>query len=229
MTANANARRLAPDGRSRAQEQSEYSAPLARSEVRVGNAVLGYRARKHPRRVEFAHLRVVAIERLIRARHGGPVDTDDGEAYARAAVGHVAEISDKHRRLNDPVEWCRRWCPGVLSEFGELWVLDLVHEHRRRRGLKADEIAILLGVTEAERVHLGLETFGAIDRRKDQRTRERKAKKAQREKARRIANGATPREHCLRALKPWEGYGWSEGYWRRQMKAGRVPDPRKQG
>lgn len=230
MTASAIACQHQSDQCPNADEGSEYwLAPATHEVVKVGNAVLGYRDRRHHRRVEFAHLRVVAIERLIRTRHGGPVDTDDGEAYARAAVGHVAEISADHRRLNDPVQWCRRWCPGVLDEFGEDWVWDLVNDHKsRRRGLKADEIAALLRVTEAERVSLGLQTFGAIDRNATQRHRERKARNREREKARRMAKGATPREKSLRALRPWDTYGWSEGYWRRQLKAGRVPDPRTQ-
>lgn len=88
-------------------------------EVRIGDAILGYKAvRQRLRRCKWDHSlgRIYDIERLIRARHGDAVpETDDAETYAEAiaAIFFVQFDEDEYVQT--------RWvgvCVGTLGRTG---------------------------------------------------------------------------------------------------------------
>jgi hypothetical protein len=94
------------------------------------------------------------------------------------------------------------------------------------RHFKADSLAKMLRLKDAERTACGIRTIGAIDLLKAERTKRRKARHRARQKARRVAKGATPREQALTRTRPWEGLGISRRTWERRGKPKRgVPWP----
>jgi hypothetical protein len=191
--------------------------PAGTVPLTVGSAVLGYfkktRGRPKP---SFAGLRLDAIRKLIQARHGGPVDTDDGEPYLLAALPHLVALAEARGRSVDAQFWCEELAPRVAAERDSTWFGQLECEFTIcRRRLTADGIADLLRVTTEEVRRYKLQTFGAIDRRKAQRKAERKAANRAYQKQKRAINGAIPREQSRARTKPWAACGISRAKWYR--------------
>ena len=172
-------------------------------------------------RVEILRLR--EIEAIIRQRFPDgivpdPEDTDDREtclAFVRAAA-----LSGSGQDLHT---WCRVFAPWVTDADLTPIITQVV---RRRRMLRADAVARMLGVTMRERQQLGLRTIGAAD--VDRGTRKRLAKQRKRERDRermaekRRSAGALDRAsyeaNSLSRLKPWEALGMSRRTWYRRGK-----------
>jgi hypothetical protein len=183
------------------------------------------RRRKGPRggkvKSGMAYLRLAEIQRLIRHRHDGPCDTDDGSIYLKAALPCLLNVnagSIAPENLDAVLAWQAVWTPRVPEVEAREMVEDLWRRaHARERiHLKADAVARLLGVRMAERACIGLCTIGATDKTKAERTAMRKAAKAERERKRREKAGATPHARSKTALKPWEDAGISRASWYRQ-------------
>jgi hypothetical protein len=192
---------------------------LGREEVRFGGALLGHRERRRASRVPFAVLRLSSIQKVIDSRYAGPCPSPDADRYLRAAAPYILVVGRITLR-----SWARRWTP-LLAHPESQQFFDRIAEEASslRRWPTADQLACHLGVTNAERLRLGLQTIGAIDRPKRQREADRRAADKAYQRAKRLEQGATPRERSLKATKPWEAHGISERHWRRQVKAGKIP------
>jgi hypothetical protein len=112
--------------------------PSRAKAVKVNGVVLGYqhrpvRARGTP--WSFVRQRLVEIEKLIGHRHGGPCDTDDGEAYLRAALPHIlaqdATAGTPMHRTN-AILWANRWTPRILDEVTLDWFNAIEAEFAKR-------------------------------------------------------------------------------------------------
>src|SRR5947199_1030415 len=75
---------------------------------------------------------------------------------------------------------------------------------QRRPHWTADDLAIALHLTDAERTALSIHTIGAVDYSKAARTKRRKRKNRDQERQRRAAAGAKPHSQSLSALEPWK-------------------------
>jgi hypothetical protein len=221
----------------------DQDAPVARvvpkgaKKLKVGGLTLGYShksARISARPGEpfsMARQRLAEEEALIAYRHGGPCDTDDGEAYLRAALPHILALpltaaTPMHR--TNAILWANRWVPRILDEVTLEWLDNLEHEYATRpRLLRADTLAKMLGVTKAERDALGLTTIGAVDWNKRQRGEARKKRKAARQRAKRAASpNYTPREQSAAKTEPWISAGFNtRRTWERHGKPAPVAIP----
>jgi hypothetical protein len=148
----------------------------------------------------FSRARIHEIARVVMHRHGELPDTDDCDVYLDAVAAHL-----------DPSDYLRfaARC-GVTLAAGDI---------APPRKIKADTLAQMLRITNAEREDLALRTIGACDVSKAERTKRRKAKDRERKRARRMAVGAIPRDMSLSRTRPWEREGISRRTWyrRRQM------------
>ena len=190
---------------------SSITPENAETVLRVDKVVLGYVHKPTRIRPAFnlARQRLREVEALIRLRHAGPVDTDDGGAYFAAAAPHLdsREVA---------LAWARRWTPRLTIEdvLAELDRIDA-----RRPTYRADKVARMLAVRRVERDELGLSTIGAVDLNKRQRLTERKLAARERERLRREYAGATPRDRSKSAMKPWVAEGISRAVWYRRKAA----------
>lgn len=213
----------------------DQDAPVARvvpkgaKLKRVGKAVLGYHHK--PARIagsstpwSFERQRLSEIEAVVEHRHNGPCDTDDGEAYLRAALPHIlveARQPGTPMHRTNAILWANRWTPRILDEVTLDWLNELEHEFATRpRLIRADTLAKMLGVTKAERDALGLTTIGATDWNRRQRVAARKRLHAERQKqARAKASGYKPRDKAASKIKPWIEAGFrSRRTWERHGK-----------
>lgn len=198
------------------------------SEVKIGNAVLGYRAvRRRLRGSKWNHAlgRMYDIERLIRARHGNFVPrTDDAEIYAEAiAAVFFVEFSEVEY-VQMTMGWCLRWYPWASRHYIE----EIIYERARIdfRPIAQDALGHMLNLKDAERTRLGIRTIGACDVTAAQRKRRQKKKKREADRlskcASRRANGVRPRaEYLATALtrtRPWEYFGCSRRTWEKRGK-----------
>jgi hypothetical protein len=197
-------------------------------EVRVGDAILGYRALERKLAGgRFDHFlgRMREIEKLIRHRHGQIVpETDDADIYADAiaALAYVKYGADEIEAVM--TAWCGRWMPWAAEKF----VDEIIYERLRVqfRLVSADALGNMLRVTYAERCELDLRTIGACDVTKRQRTKIQKKKRravdrARKKSQRRLA-GSSPREvylaNALTQSQPWRAFGISRRTWERRGK-----------
>lgn len=164
--------------------------PVQAKVVTMGGVTLGYIS--SPAKIawgfEFRARRLAEIERLIAHRHGGPVDTDDFNDELATLAAEL--IGDPNRAL----PWVRRWIPRMDAATAERAV---VAATRRPRNRTADAVAKMIGVTNVERLALGLRTIGAVDCPKRMRSRIRKQKQRERDEAARRAAGAVPRSEYI--------------------------------
>jgi hypothetical protein len=208
----------------------------ATGKAKLGRVILAEMTQRHepeakPSQDDMpARLRVLEIEKVIRARHGAVVPdargTDDLPsvlAYLTGAAGGRAHVDS----------WARRWLPwlddaAVLQAARELSER-LATGKRGPRILPADHVARLLHVSMEERTRLGLKTIGACDVPRKQRLKEAKARKQaadrERQAERRKKTGSVPRATflatSLAVARPWEDEGISRATWyRRQRETG---------
>ncbi|RUW43887.1 hypothetical protein [Mesorhizobium sp. M8A.F.Ca.ET.021.01.1.1] len=175
---------------------------------KVGKAVLGYRLAPAPRKWTMDRHRLDEIETTIKDRHGSFVDTDDGEAYLRAAFPHLPD--DQQRRA-----WARKWCP-LISE-GDIAYL-LAAPLRR---LKAREIGDLLAVTIEQRSRLDLRSIRASGQTDADIAAVKRERDATAVRSKRAAQQPSkPRKPKLKDERPWEALGISRRTWFRHQQTG---------
>jgi hypothetical protein len=168
-------------------------------------------ARRTP--FDFARRRLNEIARVVMGRHGRLPDTYDRTIYLEAAAWHLnPRDGDQHFALEN---WCRRVGATLPTEQ----INRIVEDHKPRK-VRADRIAKVLKVTDAERTALRLTTIGACDVSKAERLRRRKERHRAIQQARRRARGVIPREQylaqSLSRMKPWEALGISRRTWERR-------------
>lgn len=164
---------------------------------------------------DFARTRLKEIARLVMRRHGRLPETADRMTYLQAAAWHLnSRGGDQHFALEN---WCRRVGAKLPTEQ-----INRIVEDNKPRKLRADHLAKLLSVTEAERTALKLTTIGACDVSKAERLRRRKQRHRAAQQARRRKRGVIPRDQYLAEsfsrTKPWEALGISRRTWERRGK-----------
>jgi len=166
--------------------------------------------------------RLTELELLIGFRFGPHgVDTDDWGAIAAIGLNHlIAHVRLISARGDRPPEaelcrgWIARFCPAADPVEVERLIAAVLKAPRRYR---ADTIAKLLNVTDAERRALGMRTIGATDRDAEARKADRReADRARKRAARKAA--AHPRKPTLAESRPWEALGMSRATWYRRGK-----------
>lgn len=170
----------------------------------------------------LAGQRLVELEQLIGFRFGPRgVDTDDWRVIAAVGLNHlVTHVRALPVRDDRPAEadlcwgWVNRFCPAADPVEVERLIAAVLRAPRRYR---ADTIAKLLGVTDAERRALGLKTIGATDRDAEARKADRRAADRERKRAARKA-AARPRTPTLAEQRPWAALGMSRATWYRKGK-----------
>jgi hypothetical protein len=163
-----------------------------------------------------ALVRMREIERVLASRCGRTLPDDDaGREDLRIAAHHVRDVA------GNIVKWARLWAPWCTEHEAQELAEDVIREPRR---WKADTIAWVLGVTMAERTALKLTTIGAVGTTSETRAAEHRARKAERQAARRRAAGATPRAQyeagSVERARPWESQGISRRTWFRRRGTG---------
>lgn len=196
-------------------------APLTNArQIRVGNCVLAEKPHGKARRRTGAtidYLRLAEIARVIHSRHDGPCDTDDGAQYLHAALPHLVALAAGGLRVMSAEEWRGQLTPHVDPAECARMAAKLA---ARPRTYRADTVAAILGVTDAERSRLALKTIGATDRTKEQREADRRIEDRNRKRERRRRSGVRAREDGLAATRPWEREGVSRRTWFRRREAG---------
>lgn len=184
------------------------------------------------------NLRLNGIQRLIVGRHHGPCRTDDGIAYFDVALPHL--VGRRYVRNHDDARiasyaWAQKWTPQLAEEQGPGWFEEREQEMARKFDdwrvvlPDADRVAQDLCITAAEVAVHELKTIGAVDRRAEQRDIEAKAKRAARDRQRRIEKlGSTPRDESMTATEVWKqsGYNSRATYYRAVARGDIAPDPR---
>lgn len=171
---------------------------------------------KRPR--SQAAWRVAELTRLFDHRFG-PVllpPNAAGELGAKVMAHHLGGLRDAPRRISDWFQTCTPWL-GLASR--ERLIRDATEHPLRWR---ADRLAILLGVTAAERDLLDLRTIGACDQSREERAAIMRERKRTRDRARRLTKGAKLRAEYERwgasRRKPWLAHGISRAAWYRAGK-----------
>jgi len=174
--------------------------------------------------------RLAELELLINARFGPRgVDTDDWGAIAAIGLNHlVAHVRLLPVREDRPQEaelcrsWLARFCPCVDQAAADELIAKVI---ARPRKFRADTLAKLLNVTDAERRALGLRTIGATDRDAEARKADRRAADRERKRAARRA-AARPRKPTLAESRPWVALGMSRATWYRKGRPTPAAAPR---
>lgn len=187
---------------------------------------------------DVATLYLSDIEKTIRGRHpGGRCNTDDGRAYFDPAVNLMAArfmaMKDQKRnpRPLDIYGWARKFTPLLVAEHPRAWFDDVerrimaVFDDNARPPVlpDADEMAEMIGTTQADVEAFKLMSIRGIDVKAPQRLVNHKQKDAEGARRRREKKGATPRSQSMAAQKPWEAYDMKERTYRRRVAAGKLP------
>jgi hypothetical protein len=153
------------------------------------------------------------IARLLVQRHDRLPNAGDWITYVEAAAWHCPRGNRRAALL----QWLELVCAPLSMRRRH--VLDAILRRFPPRRLRADTIARLLKVTDAERTALRIRTIGACDVSKAERAERSKQRRRVAEKQRRLARGIIPRERSLSRTKPWEAEGISRRTWERRRKA----------
>lgn len=129
---------------------------------------------------QIATLRLNDLARLFRARYGITLPNDDaGRDDLHVALCHVGMLSNSRERMARYVEI---WAPWLTVAEARQVIDRALTEPQR---WKADQLAWRMRLTSADRAALGITTIGAVDLNKTGRTKLRKRKARDRERARR--------------------------------------------
>jgi hypothetical protein len=168
------------------------------------------RRRRRKKLFRFDHIRRREIERL--ARHLDAANTEDLTQYLIVWARH-------NRQSNDPI-WAirnaalRMGRQGMSDSEASAISQEAAAFHK---AMSADDVALELGVTWAQRQALSLTTIGAVNMSKEARKEIRRIRdKVAKEKKRRAA-GVQPRakyeSYSLSATQPWKGENMSRAAW----------------
>jgi hypothetical protein len=149
------------------------------------------------------------LERLYLHRWGRHLPDDDaGRDDLHLALAYVAGLEGK-------IEWAADRAPWLPREDAEALAAEI---SVAPRWLKARALSERLGLTERERIALGIETIRPIDV-NDETLAERTRQKDRERKARNRKLAGAPKPIPLSQSKPWEAEGISKATWYRRRKA----------
>jgi hypothetical protein len=169
-------------------------------------------------------LRRREIERL--ARHIGVAGTDDFPDFLRVWQQHNRSSKDPTNALIFASQrMAGRTTGGITKEEADQIIEDAGASPAPR---KADAVAAPLGLKDAMRTALGINTIGSVDVSSRQRAVRRKKRNRMHNQAKRRARGARPRAEYLAETaarpRPWEAEGISRATWYRPQGRRRRQD-----
>jgi hypothetical protein len=174
----------------------------------------------------FPYWRIAQIERVIVGIYGEArlPDDDDGRRFVQVVAHHHAQTNHMERIR----PWARRWLPEMTAAELDALITDIVGIVAER-GIEAtywgaDELAVFVGLDDATRSKLRrITTIGANDCLKAEREERSSIRKSDGKRAKRAADGATPRSQSITATKQWIEDGYScRRTWERHGKRPRV-------
>lgn len=141
-----------------------------------------YRKRRRRSPAQLASLRLNDLGKLFRARYGAEQlpDDDAGREDMAVALNHLATLAHPKGRIE---QWLKLWAPWLTIAERDAMTVEAIMNQRH---WTADQLAWRLGLTMADRTALGITTIGACDMSKADRTKLRKVKHRERQRARRI-------------------------------------------
>jgi hypothetical protein len=131
----------------------------------------------------------------------------------------LAKQKRKRKHKHFSWEWQRWRDLATIFEKRDGWLIKESDICEELIWGKAQEVGNILSLTAKERTMWKITTIRACDQTAKQAAVTRKAKKRDREQARRKAAGATPRRLSLSQTKPWEDEGISRRTWERHRDA----------
>ena len=192
---------------------------------------------KRRRTYNPASHRLRELERIINARHGKALDTDDAGIYlvpVAQTLRRFHESKNGAASFDDVLDrltvWAKMWTPKIADNM----LRDAADEAMQNRKMDhADALAHRLRLTNAQREVLDLRTIGACDVSKAARARLAKERRRARNRARmaawRLKKGMRPREQwlaqTLSRARPWDAEGISRRTWERRRRKGQPPAP----
>ncbi|MGB3502564.1 MAG: hypothetical protein WBA44_13140 [Mesorhizobium sp.] len=136
---------------------------------------------------------------MIRRRHGGPVDTDDGSIYLQLIFPHL------------PAGSARAWAVAMTPLLTDEEFIEVASTEPKR--LDATEAGKRLALTIEEREALDIRTIRAIGQTDESMKMERRKRDTAAARAKRAA---LPKKAKLKESRPWEAERISYRTWRRR-------------
>lgn len=163
------------------------------------------------------NLRKRDLQKLFFHRYGERrlPDDDAGRGDLRVMVDHLLLLGEIY-----VFWWARVWAPWM----SESELIELITLRGKGRWWKPQELANEMCLDSAVRLLLDIRTIRAVDRTTEQLVGDRATRKAAAEAARRLKNGATPRELSEARQRPWIALGVSESTYRREKRKNRSRD-----
>lgn len=172
------------------------------------------------------------IEKLILKRHNGSCETDDGEAYLKAALPYLMKRAGMSRGgdLQQSVEHWANWRTPRLDRDT---ITTAIAEAKQRDEDKrlwwsAQELGDMLCLKASEREQLHITKLRPAGMTKRKFAAYQRASRAAREKARRAAKGARPHEQSAAQLEPWKAHNVSRTTYYRLKAKGALPGPHRE-
>jgi hypothetical protein len=140
----------------------------------------------------MAAIRIAELKRWLGDIAGNGVELDASkwsEDVARIFVHHFVVLADGNRRAAD---WLATYCPWIETRDREYMITEANHCPLK---WSADKLAWKIRLSDAKRTELRITTIGAFDVPKDERTKRRKAKQAELQKALRARRKAERQHH----------------------------------
>jgi hypothetical protein len=170
--------------------------------------------------VSMSALRLADLRRVYAARYGRTLPDDDAGRDDASILAHhlywAGPPEGAGKRIRAGYEIAAPWMTS--PEVAEI-VAKITDRPIR---WKADTLAKVLNLTEAERRRLHVRTIGAVDMSKAERLQARKLRDRQNKRTKRRAKGAKPRAEyeakSKNRIKPWIALGISRATWYRQNR-----------
>jgi hypothetical protein len=183
------------------------------------------RRRRGLRLFSRPRLRLSNILGILHIRHGGEVPfTDDVDHYLVPVANCFHAIAADRGRPAEMERLFAFWCSERAPDVPDAVVAAIAKKELAGPPflMKDDDVGNLMRVSYAERSRIKGTTLGSYD--VDRAGRKKLAKERRKErdrvgaKARRKANGATPREESLSQTEPWKAENISRRTWERRRK-----------
>jgi hypothetical protein len=177
------------------------------------------KARRRKKLFKLDHIRRREIERL--ARHVDAADTEDLSRYLIIWARHNRQSNDTIWAIRNAA--LRMGRPGMTDAEASAISQEAAGFHK---AMTADEVALELGVTWAQRQTLGFRTIGAKNMLREARREIRRVRKKIANQKRRRAAGRRLREEyeatSLSRVQPWKALNMSRRTWERHRNKARV-------
>jgi hypothetical protein len=137
-------------------------------------------------------------------------DDDAGRFDLRLMLDHLAQLGGDH---------ARRWAKQHASWMSDDELDELLDDVGPGKRWSPIALGKAVNLDNATRLRLNIRTIRPVDRTAAQLERDRKKRKAERQRTRRLKAGATPRSQSVEQQKPWDKEGISRRTWYRKKLA----------